>query len=47
MKTRFIILFGCCLSFFIQATAQERPEVEWKEVDGVSIPVPPDVHPRL
>ena len=31
----------------LTAFSQESPEVTWKEVDGISIPVPPDVHPRL
>lgn len=49
MRTRLIISFisfiltlPCCLS------AQEiRKEVTWQELDGVTVPIPPQTHPRL
>lgn len=33
----------CSISF----AAQKNPDIQWKNVDGVSIPVPPSEHPRL
>jgi len=31
----------------LSAFSATRSDVEWREVDGVSIPIPPKVHPRL
>ena len=48
MKTRLFLMLVCSVLILQQKTsAQERPQVTWEEVNGVTIPIPPDVHPRL
>lgn len=37
----FLFMFSASLG------AQERNEVTWEEVDNVTVPIPPQVHPRL
>ena len=48
MKTRLFLMLVCSVLILQQKTsAQERLQVTWEEVNGVTIPIPPDVHPRL
>ena len=46
----------CCLIIAVMilwmglplgSTAQTKTELEWKEIGGISIPIPPSEHPRL
>lgn len=48
MKKRSIImLIGIHIILGFNLSAQTRSTVEWRNVNGVEIPVPPSVHPRL
>lgn len=48
MKKRSIImLIGIHIILGFKLSAQTRNTVEWRNVNGVEIPVPPSVHPRL
>lgn len=48
MKTTILLLaVSCLLCTPGKVKAQERNEVTWQKVEGVTIPVPPQVHPRL
>lgn len=48
MKKRcIIILIGIHIILGFNLSAQTRSTVEWRNVNGVEIPVPPSVHPRL
>ena len=48
MKSRFMMILACAVLFLTQAVqAQERPGVTWIKTGEVTVPVPPDVHPRL
>lgn len=35
------------IPFSFSLTAQQKKEIRWKTVDNISIPVPPQEHPRL
>ncbi len=43
----FTVAMILLLDFPLLTLAQANIELEWKEVDGVSIPIPPPEHPRL
>lgn len=48
MKKRSIIMLtGIHIILGFNLSAQTRSTVEWRNVNGVEIPVPPSVHPRL
>ena len=49
MKGKIILVSVVCLTFSIfSLSAQElRKEVVWQEMDGVTVPIPPQTHPRL
>ena len=48
MKTTFIMIAAfAAISLTQTLQAQERPEVTWEKTGEVTVPVPPDVHPRL
>ena len=48
MKKRSIImLIGIHIILGFNLSAQTRSTVEWRNVNGMEIPVPPSVHPRL
>lgn len=43
----FITSFFLCV-FCLKSNAQQsRPEVTWENMEGVTVPIPPQVHPRL
>ena len=43
----FITSFFLCV-FCLKSNAQpSRPEVTWENMEGVTVPIPPQVHPRL
>lgn len=41
------MLIGIHIILGFNLSAQTRSTVEWRNVNGVEIPVPPSVHPRL
>ena len=50
MKKLYLYVFVFVVQLFVLTTegySQIKTDVIWKEVDGVSMPVPPKVHPRL
>lgn len=48
MKTTILLLaVSCLLCTPGKVKTQEHNEVTWQKVEGVTIPVPPQVHPRL
>ena len=50
MKSNYLVsvFITLCLSLhFTNLKAQSTSTVEWKVIDGISIPIPPAVHPRL
>ncbi len=51
MKNRIILLFLIFYSsyfiFHLSAQEMQREEVRWQEMDGVRVPIPPQIHPRL
>lgn len=46
-KTGFIILLCLGLSGGMSMSVSASDRVEWKQVNGVEVPIPPAVHPRL
>ncbi|MBT4140188.1 MAG: heparinase [Candidatus Latescibacteria bacterium] len=42
-----IVFFVILLAMPLSVVAQQSSEVQWKEYNGVSIPIPPSEHPRL
>lgn len=42
-----IAVFGLLFMSEIQIFSQPKPDVVWKEINGVLMPLPPSVHPRL
>lgn len=42
-----LLFFALCLLCANTGSAAEPPKEQWKEFDGVTIPVPPREHPRL
>ena len=47
MKLKSVLLSACALLAFVSIKAQSVTEVTWKKMDGVTVPIPPKVHPRL
>ena len=49
MKNRLTILtlFLIFIASFRLSAQELRKEVTWQEIDGVTVPIPPQVHPRL
>ncbi len=46
--SQYVILFIVTLTAFTTTLhSQNLPDVIWKDVDGVSMPIPPKTHPRL
>lgn len=47
MKKLLSILLASALSLSLAIAHKGPNDAQWKEVDGVTIPIPPSVHPRL
>lgn len=47
MKKCILLVTNLLLIFCLGANAQKRNEVTWEKVDDVTVPIPPQVHPRL
>ena len=45
IRVFYIVISIICFSFPLKA--QYKPEISWKVINGISIPVPPQEHPRL
>lgn len=49
MKGKIILASVACMALSVLSTLAQEPrkEATWKEVDGVTVPIPPQTHPRL
>ncbi len=47
MKKCILLVTNLLLIFCLGANAQKRNEVTWEKIDDVTVPIPPQVHPRL
>lgn len=47
MKNSILIITSFLLIFGLRANAQQRNEVTWEKMEDVTVPIPPQVHPRL
>lgn len=47
MKKCTLLITNLLLIFCLGANAQKRNEVTWEKIDDVTVPIPPQVHPRL